>query len=394
MQGDGESVGLSIPRFADLEPQLHRAAVEATGLEDFGDPSYLTGLRVLLGAFDTDPRLTEAGRQFAYGSVLGTLTARLHAQHGWSQHRETLEQRIRKPLVITGIPRTGTTALHKLLSMDPQFQGLERWLTETPMIRPPRESWQTLPAFRATVANLDAFFAAMPEMRKAHDMVADEPDECLEVLRQSFVSNRFSSSAYLPSYDQWFFRQSELDSYRRYVDVLRLIGGAEPNKRWLLKNPGHIAQIDALFEVLPDACVIQTHRDPVQAIPSLCSTLYMARRMFEGEATRPDIIGPRECSYWHQALARTDQARRSREKQFFDVDHRDFTADPMGTVKRIYDQFDLELSAAAHERMQGWIAQRPTSKHGEHRYRLEDFGIAAQDVCDEFATYRSHHRFV
>jgi hypothetical protein len=378
---------MSIGRFEDLEDELHRAAVDTTRLEDFGDPAYLVGLRVLLHAFDTDPQLTEIGRQFAYGTVLSTLTARLHAQHGWSQHRETLGSRLVRPLVITGIPRTGTTALHKLLSMDPQFQGLERWLTETPMIRPPRESWGALPAYRATVANLDAFFAAMPEMRKAHDMVADEPDECLEVLRQSFVSNRFSSSAYLPSYDQWFFGQSESGSYRRYVNVLRLIGAAEPNKRWLLKNPGHIAQIDALFEVLPDACVIQTHRDPLQAMPSLCSTLYMARRMFEGEATRAEIIGPRECHYWQQALSCTDGARRSREKQFFDVDHRDFVADPMGTVRNIYRYFGLELSDIARDRMQAWIVARPTSKHGEHRYRLEDFGITAPQVRDTFADY-------
>ena len=384
---------MSSERFEDLEEQLHRAAVASTGLEDFGDPTYLSGLRVLLRAFDTDPQLTEIGRQFAYGTVLGTLTARLHTQHGWSQHRETLRNRLDSPLLITGIPRTGTTALHKLLSMDPQFQGLERWLTETPMIRPPRGSWDSLPAYRATVANLEAFFAAMPEMRKAHDMVADEPDECLEVLRQSFVSNRFSSSAYLPSYDQWFFGQSENDSYRRYVDVLRLIGAADPNKRWLLKNPGHIAQIDALFEVLPDACVIQTHRDPVQAIPSLCSTLHMARRMFEGDATRAEIIGARECRYWHKALSRADAARRSRQTQFFDVDHRDFVADPMGTVRSIYSYFGLELSRTAQERMQVWIAARPTSKHGEHRYRLEDFGITAPQVRDEFADYRSRHQF-
>ncbi len=365
----------------------------ATGLEDFGDPAYLIGLRVLLRAFDTDPRLTEIGRQFAYGTVLGTLTARLHAQHGWSRHPEALQQRLARPLVITGIPRTGTTALHKLLSMDPQFQALERWLTETPMVRPPRATWETHPAYRATVANLDAFFTAMPEMRKAHDMVADEPDECLEVLRQSFVSNRFSSSACLPSYDEWFFAQSELNSYRRYVDVLRLIGSAAPDKRWLLKNPGHIAQIDALLEVLPDACVIQTHRDPVQAIASLCSTLHMARRMFEGEATRPELIGPRECRYWQRALARTDEIRRLRAAQFLDVEHRDFVADPMGTVRNIYGYFDLELSDTARQRMQAWIAARPTAKHGEHHYRLEDFGITAAQVRAEFADYRSRHRF-
>jgi len=379
-------------RFEDLEEELHKGATKATQLDDFGDPGYLIGMRVLLRAFDTDPELTEIGRQFAYGTVLSTLTARLHTQKGWSEHPDALRWRIEKPLVITGIPRTGTTALHKLLSMDPQFQGLERWLTETPMVRPPRETWETLPAFRATVANMEGFFAAMPEMRKAHDMVADEPDECLEVLRQSFVSNRFASSAYLPSYDTWFLEQSELHSYRRYVGVLRLIGAADRNKRWLLKNPGHVTQIEALLEVLPDACVIQTHRDPVQAIPSLCSTLHMARRMFEGDATRADVIGPRECRYWRQALDRTNRARRTRPAQFFDVDHRRFVADPMGTVKAIYAHFGLELSAVARERMQAWIVASPTSKHGEHRYRLEDFGITREHIEREFAEHRDQHQ--
>ena len=108
-----------------------------------------------------------------------------------------------------------------------------------------------------SVAGLEQFHAVMPEMRKAHDMVADEVDECLEILRQGFVSNRFGSSMYVPSYDRWSQVQSELPSYRRYVDVLRLIGVNEQDKRWLLKNPGHVAEIDALLEVMPDASEIE-----------------------------------------------------------------------------------------------------------------------------------------
>jgi hypothetical protein len=319
--------------------------------------------------------------------------ARLHTQRGWQEHAAALRQRIEKPIVITGIPRTGTTALHKLLSMDPQFQALERWLTETPMVRPPRQSWDGLPAYRASVTNLEAFFAAMPEMRKAHDMVADEPDECLEVLRQSFVSNRMASSAHVPSYDRWFLQQSERDSYVRYADVLRLIGAREPDKRWLLKNPGHLAQIDALFDVLPDACVIQTHRDPVKALPSLCSTLYMSHRMFEGEATRADVIGPRECDYWAEALRRTQAARHGRSRQFFDVDHRDFVADPMTVVRSIYAYFDLSLSGDAELKMQRWIAAPTTSRHGEHRYRPEDFGLSEAALQEQFADYCSSYIF-
>jgi Sulfotransferase family len=380
------------PTFSSMESQLHAIATQmAGGLDDFGPANYLPGLRQLLQSMDAEMRCTEIGAQFAIGTIAGTLAARLHTQHGWKQRTDYRRVEIRRPLVITGIPRTGTTALHKLLSMDPQFQGLERWLAESPQVRPPRAQWSANPWFRMTVANLEAFFAAMPEMRKAHDMVADEVDECLEVTRQDFASNRFGSSMHVPSYDRWWHQQSELPAYRRYVDVLRLVGADEPDKQWLLKNPGHVAEIDCLLDVLPEALVIQTHRDPGKAIPSLCSTLHMARRMFEGDAARAEVIGPREIEYWAQAMDKMARVRAQRPDQFVDVDHREFHRDPLGVVRRIYDRFGLILSGEAEASMRRWIAESPTSKHGEHRYDIEDYGITAAQVRDRFADYIERH---
>jgi len=189
--GDGSLEG--------MEEALHEAARKATGLSDFGPQDYREALRRLLAAYDSEVRFTEIGRQFAIGGIVGTLVQRLLSEEGWKRRPGCRSRPIRRPLVITGIPRTGTTALHKLLAMDPQFQGLEHWLTESPMVRPPRHTWASNPAYLSSVAGLEAFFRMMPEMRKAHDIVADEVEECLDVLRQSFVSNRFGSSAYIPS---------------------------------------------------------------------------------------------------------------------------------------------------------------------------------------------------
>lgn len=381
------------PTFVSMEDQLHAAATQmAGGLADFGAPDYLPGLRALLASMDADTRFTDIGRQFGMGNVIGTLAARLYTEHGCKQRPDHRSVDVRTPLVITGIPRTGTTALHKLLSMDPQFQGLEHWLTEAPQVRPPRETWPSNPAFQASVAGLEAFFKLMPEMRAAHDIVADEVDECLEVLRQGFVSNRFASGMFVPSYDRWFLGRDELPSYRRFVDVLRLIGADEPDKRWLLKNPGHVAEIDCLLEVLPDACIIQTHRDPVQAIPSLCSTLHMSRRMFEADAARPDLIGPREVEYWGQAMEKTERARQRSPDRFHDVDHREFHRDPMGVVRAIYDRFDLALSDEAARHMQRWIDESPTTRHGEHRYKIGDYGVTPEQVRHRFGDYMTRHR--
>jgi hypothetical protein len=379
--------------FVELEEELHRAATMQTGLDDFGAADYRSGLKRLLAALDRDPKLTETGCQFAYGMVLGTLTARLLTQQGWSHRPDCLAHPIQRPLVITGMPRTGTTALHKLLSVDTQFQGLEHWLTESPMVRPPRASWAANPAFQASLAALDAYFKIMPEMRRAHDIVVDEVDECLEVLRQSFISNRFGAAVFVPSYDEWFFAQDERDSYRRYADVLRLIGADDAHRRWLLKNPGHIAQIDALLMVFPDACIVQTHRDPLRAIPSLCSTLHMSRRMFEGDAARLDVLGPRECAYWQRAVDHAEQVRRLYPEHFHDVDHRRLHADPLGTVRGIYERFGLTLTAETERLMRQWVARNPTTAHGEHRYQLTSYGINERRIRDDFAAYRERHRF-
>ena len=380
------------PNVAATEQQLHAAATQMTGgLTDFGPQDYLPGLRALLDSMLRDMQFSEVGRQFGMGAIAGTLAARLHTEHGWKQRPDYRAVEIRRPLVITGIPRTGTTALHKLLSLDPRFQGLEHWITEAPQPRPPRETWATRPAYQASVAGLEMFFSIMPEMRLAHDIVADEVDECLEVLRQSFVSNRFAAGMHVPSYERWFRTQSEASSYRRFVDVLRLVGVDAPGQRWLLKNPGHVAQMDCLLEELPDACVIQTHRDPVLAIPSLCSTLHMARRMFEGHAARADVIGPREIDYWAAAMATTARVRAGRGDQFHDVHHHDFHRDPMAVVRAIYERLDLSLADETAQRMQRWIEASPTTRHGEHRYRDRGLWHHGRPGPRSFAEYVERH---
>lgn len=383
----------TIRKLAHYEDELHDVASRKARFNEFGDPTYRQGLRALLDAFDTDLQLTETGWQAAYSRILRTLTARLYAQRGWAEHPEVLAIPIHRPIVITGCPRTGSTALHKLLSVDPQFQGLAFWLSDTPMIRPPRETWETHPAYRACITNLEALYTRIPELQKAHDIVAAEVEECTEVLMQSFVSNIWSV-ARLPTYGRWFLSQSARGSYRHYVDVLRLVGARDPHKRWLLKSPHHMAEIDTLLDVFPDACIIQTHRDPLEAIPSLCSLLHMQARDYEGAAAQSDAIGPRQCTYWRKALDRMQAARRKTPPiQFFDVDHRRFLADPLAIVHAIFEHFGLALSPHAEQQMRAWIAVNPTSRHGKHQYTVDLWGCTAAQIRDTFEDYRAQHHF-
>lgn len=358
--------------FADAFDALHAAAGTHAGADDFGPPDYHEGLRVLLQALDEAP-FTENGRQFAFGALTGVLVARLYTERGWSRHPEYRTVPIRAPLVITGIPRTGTTALHKLLSVDPQFQGIERWLAATPMPRPPRERWAELPEYRGCVAGLEAVAKAAPALLAMHDMTADTVDECLDVLQQSFVSNLFASSFEAPRYSEWLLQQSEAASYRRYADVLRLIGLGAPDRRWLLKNPGHTWELESLFEVFPDACVVQTHRTPLKALPSLCSVLEVSRGIYHGAQVRPERIGPDEAAKWRRAVDRTEAARARRPGRIYDVDHRQFHADPIGVVRAIYRRFDLELREGggwAYARLAGAAAGGAEVRASLHRRPL------------------------
>lgn len=380
-------------KFTGAEDALHAAAAAPFGFTTFGaEDEYLPGLTRLLESLDDGPRFAPGGREFAWSSLVGVMISRGFAEQGWQAHPESLSQPLRRPLIITGVPRTGTTALHKLLAEDAQFQGLEKWLTVFPMPRPPRESWPDNPLYQGVVAGLEAFFAQAPAMRAAHNIVADQVDECLEVLKQNFCSNNFGSSFRVPAYDAWWRQQDEGASYQRLRRVLQLIGANAPGQPWLLKNPGHVHHLDRLLEAFPDACVVQTHRDPVKALPSLCSVLTMARGISEGAGVQTAEIGRREFDNWARGADAAMAARERLPNQFLDVRHKDFHADPMGVVRRIYSHFDFELTPQAEQRMLDRIAADPESSRGEHRYTLAEFGLDEGEIRERFAAYSRRYQ--
>ena len=249
--------------------QLHEVVTKEVGSDDFGPRDYLPGLKVLLQSMDYDPRFSTMGRRFAWGLVIDVLRGRAQAVQSMKENPGFDAHSIGSPVVITGVPRTGTTALHRLMAVDARFQGLQTWLLDSPMPRPPRETWESYPQFQKTVAALEAQYAAAPEQRAAHYQAAEEVHECCMVLRQSFVSNLWNCAWSAATYDAWWQCQSEAAAYGHYYRCVQLIGSNDPDKRWLLKNPGHIDNLDLLFGIYPDAKVIQTHRDPAKALPSL-----------------------------------------------------------------------------------------------------------------------------
>lgn len=351
----------------DRFDELHELATHQTGLTDFGDTDYHKPLRILLDALDSGPPMNKAQEASAIGSISGPLVGRLITQKGWCEHSDVLSAPVERPVIIIGIPRTGTTALYNLLSLDPQFQGIEKWLCYGPMVRPPRETWEAHPQFQAVRAATDQMFETMPDIAVAHGIQPEEPDECLYPMAQSFVSNFFSSNMDSPDYDRWFRTADETGSFRRYADILNLVGKGDA-RRWLLKNPSHVFGATAMLNAFPDACVIQTHRHPAATIASLTSLLGNIRDFLAGEPIDRARLQAREISFWSEATTRCMATQDAHPDRFVNIMQADIRRDPLGVVRKIYDRFDLTLSGEAERRMNEWARKNPPDGRSGHTY--------------------------
>ncbi|MEV6345405.1 sulfotransferase [Actinoplanes sp. NPDC051851] len=353
---------------------LHASATRITGLDDFGDEDYRQGLRKLLLAYAETAALTPVGSKATRGLVRGALVSRLLSEAAWRQYPEHAGVRIERPVFITGLPRTGTTTLHRLLTADPAHQGLELWLTEAPQPRPPRWEWADHPVY----AVLSAAYRRHTALDGVHHLGPDQIEECWRLLCQSMTSVSFECTAYIPDYADWLAGNDWTAAYRRHRRNLRLIGMADRGRRWILKNPSHLFALDALLAVYPDAVVVRTHRDPAAAIASVCS---LNARAAEGWSAgfRGALLGRSQLALWSRG-ERAFRAARARHDagRFIDVDYRDFAADPLRVVGRIYDRLGTPLSGTARAAMEKHLSGTPKPAH---EYDLASFGLTDTDVA-------------
>lgn len=366
---------------------LHASATKACGLDDFGsdEDNYREALGVLLESYQRDAGLTELGSKMSRFFLRNALVARAVSEAAWKQHPQHVDVAIERPIFVTGLPRTGTTALHRLLSADPAHQGLEMWLAEYPQPRPPRETWPDNPIFQQLSAQFSQHHDENPDYTGLHYMTADEVEECWQLLRQSMHSVSYETLAHLPTYSRWLSRQDWTKSYGRHRKNLQLIGLNDVEKRWVLKNPSHLFALDALFATYPDALVIQCHRPAETIMASMCSlsqhTTAGWSDTFVGE-----IIGQDALETWSRGLELFNAERSKHDSaQFYDMDYFEFIADPVREVETIYAHFGLPFTDAARQSMEHMHAE---SKKGprapKHTYSLADYGLTDEMVKERF----------
>lgn len=368
--------------FADIAA----AAVRSTGLSDFGDTSHEEGFGILCEDMAASMALTPVGNYMYRQMIKSALTARLIAENSFRENPAHHEVSITRPVFVMGVPRSGTTALHRLLTADPSTQGLELWLADVPMPRPPRDTWDENPIYTGLNQLYAQHHDQDAELAGIHYMDAATVEECWRLLQQQGKSLAFQSLADIPTYAAWLRNTDWTDAYQRHHRNLQLIGMNDQDKRWVLKNPSHLAALDAIMSVYPDALIIQTHRDPVVAVASACS---LSAHATAGWSTNyvGETIGRTQLELLSDEYQSFTRARKAYPTaQFHDVDYHDFVADPVATVQQIYAAFGLDYTEQVDAAVRAEYAASQTGPRApKHSYSLADYGLSEDQVREAFA---------
>ncbi len=363
------------------------AAKTQTGLSDFGDPSFLDPLHRLVDAFNNEAALNARGEQSVQANLTATLANRLRVEDYLARHPQLLDRPIDKPLFVFGLPRTGTTLVINLLSVDPARRCFLRWeaFDSTPPPRP--EELHAGPRYEKSQAETELSLKYAPHISAIHHENADSPTECQFAMTPSFVSQVYDSMYHIPSYHQWFLHEADyLPSFRYHKRLLQLLQAQAPG-RWTLKNPWHPLYLDALTSVYPDAQLVMTHRDPADVVASACSLLKAVRPMFTDQVDL-EAIGQCLLETFDVMIQRTlAYKERHGWDAIYDLQYAAVMRDPIGEIGKIYRHFDEPFTAEAQKAMADYMANNPQGKHGRHTYDLTDYGLTREQIRARYRDY-------
>jgi hypothetical protein len=383
--GGLRAAGVRWPRL-DAAAMMNEAR-RRTGLDDFGDDSFRGGLCSLVGSFNAQDSAHAFGRIFFREYCIGLLVNRLRIQADLTRHPEILDVPIERPLIITGLPRSGTTFLHRLMSEDPAGRTLLMWEAMEPSPPPESATRATDPRIARARRQLELVYRLAPRLATAHEFAAESPEEDNNLHAHAFAAGILGFMFDVPDFVRWLRDQDYSRTYRYVRQQLQLLSWKCRGDYWILKAPAYLFSLDALLAVFPDASIVMTHRDPFRVVPSVCSLMAAMRgilthrldlRHLGAQAIEAIGVGPDRAL---ETRARSDPAR------FCDVTYDRLIATPVETVGEVCRHFGYDFSPEYERRAHRWLAENPQHKHGVHRYRLDDFGLDEASVERYFGRY-------
>ena len=374
----------------DAERMLANAR-KRTGLEDLGDERCLTALRVLVRSINEEAELTPTGVLLQRQRIEGALANRLRVQQLLKRHPEIQELDLGKVVLVTGLQRTGTTALHRLVASHPDMRALMSWEALNPAPLPgegergfDRRLRRARLAERAIAFLAPAFFAV-------HPIDHDAPEEDILLLDLAFMSQTPEATMQVPSYAKWLEGQDHVPAYQYLRTLLQVLHWQRPAEHWVLKTPHHLEHLDRALKTFPNLTVVQTHRDPQVAVTSFLSMVAHGWGVFSDRVDAKAI-----ARHWtakaRRMIERAGAVRRQSDPaRFVDVLYSDLVRDPMAQLERIYRQAGISFDAEAQAAAARTAARNPQHRHGKHIYNAAHFGLDCGAFHEAFAAYRAHY---
>ena len=370
---------------------LDQAKLE-TGLSDLGEPLFFEGLNKLIDSINNEANLNEIGIQAQPIRIQGLLSNRLRFEEDLKKFPEILDQEIIAPIVIVGLPRTGSTMTHRLLASDPKHTAMLWWEGRYPALLPGEKRGDIEARMELGKAEVDAVVAASPEALDIHPWDYKGADEEILLLEHNFLSTVPESFMALPSYSEWIEEQDHTLAYedlKKFIQYLQWQNPGREKKRWVLKSPHHLGFIDKMISVFPDAKIIQTHRDPIKTVPSFCS---MCANLFEPLTTNFDkvFIGKHWSNKLTRALNHCMNISEQHPDNFLDLEFLNMIKDPIDEMKKIYEFIGESFGEKTEVAMEAW---REENKHemGAHKYSLEEYDLTESQINNNFAKYQQKY---
>ncbi|MDY0069587.1 MAG: sulfotransferase [Porticoccaceae bacterium] len=366
--------------------QLMDQARQLTGLADFGEDSYRPGLERLVDAINRESSPTEIGKIAIPGSILELLVNRLQVEDWYRRHPEIDDEVIRDPVFITGLPRTGSTALGHMLGLDSETRSLRGWETYAPC-PPPDIEVSDDPRVAANEKRMADMDALAPGIGDAMPRNPNAPEECFPILNLTFACVAVNGFYHVPSFERWVMMDglAEIDAaYRYHRRVLKLLQWKTPAKRWVLRSPVHSLAMDALLKVYPEARFVITHRRPEGVLPSISFLIHQVRDVFLTNPS-PKTLGPMQLDQWSEAARRMLRTRdRLGEARFFDIYHSEQIVDPEPGLEKLYAWLGWDYRDDFVARLRDWRQENPKGKHPAD---LDFFGLDRDEIVRRFGFY-------
>jgi Sulfotransferase family len=383
---------INAPLFVE---DLLAAGTAETGLQDYGDRRFIDGLTVFADALRSEAQLNQTGQMIVAADIVRMLSNRLRFQRDVSLHPEIRDEQIVGPIVIVGLPRTGTSKLQRMISADPAVQRLDVWRLLNPAPFPGERVGSPQSRILAALVVERTLATRFPDSMARHPIEALEPDEEVMLMEPSFecvVSTfRFrtpSPRRYIDSRDP----RTAYEYMRSMLQYLQWQDGGGRGRPWIMKSPIHIGSIETLFELFPDATVVHCHRDPRKVIPSFSSLVEASRRIASDDVDLAELGGDM-LEYWAVAIDRNLAAREQIDvSQIVDVPYDQIRDDAVGVIAKVYERAGCALAAEAETRMLAYESRRPENHWGRHQYDAERFGLTDEQIDARFAAYRERFR--